>query len=129
VGVQDALRASTIPGLSVLTAGSPSTSPGDLLAQQSVTAVLAPVPDAIDWIVVDTPPVRAASDAIAVAQYADAVLFVVGPDTNWRGARSALHELFAAGVNVLGAVISCADMDRMPAEYAFDYSYHEQGSH
>lgn len=129
VPVQDALRASTIPGLTVLTAGSPRSSPGDLLAQQSVTTVLAPLPDSIDWIVVDTPPVRAASDAIAVAQHADAVLFVVGPDTNWRGARSALHELFAAGVNVLGAVISCADMDRMPSEYAFDYSYHEQGSH
>jgi capsular exopolysaccharide synthesis family protein len=128
VSIQDALHTSVVPGLTVLTAGSPGTSPGDLLVKKSIRAALAPLPHSIDWIVIDTPPLRAASDAIALAQDENAVIFVVGADTNWRGARSALHELLAGSVNVLGAVISRADMGRMPSEYAFDYSYYEQGA-
>jgi polysaccharide biosynthesis transport protein len=124
VPIETALRPSKIAGLTVLTAGYPKTSPSDLLAQTSVQTAIAPMRHQYDWIIIDTPPLRAASDATLLARDANAVVFVVGADTNWRHARSAMQELFAGHINVLGAVLSRSNMTQVPPEYAVNYSYY-----
>jgi capsular exopolysaccharide synthesis family protein len=70
--------ARTAPGLSLalITAGPVPPNPADLLRGERLQRVLQQLQSQVDIVVVDTPPALAASDALLVADAADAVLMV-----------------------------------------------------
>ena len=116
----DVVQASEIQGLSIVPAGSSPDTPGDLLELPVFENALASVRDRFDWIVIDSPPVMAASDAIALAHVAAAVVFVVGAHmASARDARAALEQLQVTGARIIGAVLSRADLESdAPYSYA-----------
>jgi capsular exopolysaccharide synthesis family protein len=116
--VRHAIHSTSVKGLDVLTAGAPPANPLDLL--QSKLAQVLPAPRAhFDWIVIDSPPVLAVSDATVLAQPGTNVLFVIEADaTTRRDAVEAMAQLRAAGAGLLGAVLNRVDLKRHRYEYA-----------
>jgi capsular exopolysaccharide synthesis family protein len=114
--INDAIRASEVPGLFLLTAGSAAATPGDLLERPAFGDVMTALRDRFDWILIDSPPVMVASDATLLAQSAAAVVFVVGSHmTRARLARAALDQLDSAQSKIVGAVLSRSRLERFDA--------------
>ena len=60
-----------------------------------------------DWVVVDTPPVLAVTDAALLAKHATGVMFVLGATmTRRRAAERAIETLAIGGPRILGAVLN-----------------------
>ncbi len=98
-------------GLDILPGGIARQNPGDLLTRATVSAVLERLQAAYDLILIDTPPVSAVADAIAVAEIADGILLVARARvTNRRRLAETLIALEPLRKKLLGFVIS-ADPD------------------
>ena len=107
VPVAAAIRPSDVKGVSVLAAGAAGGTPGDLLDSPKFAEALAAVRHDFDWIVVDSPAVSVASDALSLAHTVTAVLLVVRAQTSrTRHVRQALDHLEATGAKVAGAVLT-----------------------
>lgn len=64
-------------GWYLLPAGQVRANPADLLHTSSYPALVNAVKESFDWILIDSPPVMAVSDAVYLRQHADATLLVV----------------------------------------------------
>ncbi|MEN6457939.1 MAG: polysaccharide biosynthesis tyrosine autokinase [Thermoguttaceae bacterium] len=91
----------------VLPAGRPRTSPHRLLGNGAWRSVIQRVPDTYRYVIVDTPPVLAASEALVLARGADASLVCVMRDVSRADqVQMATERLVAAGGHVVGAVLN-----------------------
>jgi Mrp family chromosome partitioning ATPase len=69
--------------------------------------------DHFDWVIVDTPPVMAVSDAALIAHNATGVVYVVGAEMTSRfAAQSGLEQLQSARAHLVGAVLNRVDLER-----------------
>jgi capsular exopolysaccharide synthesis family protein len=90
----EAVRASSVEGLSVLSSGGMPPNPAELLGSQQFTSLLQSWREHFDWVVIDSPPVIAVADASVIAHATSGVLFVVGADmTSRHAARRAVDRL------------------------------------
>lgn len=98
----------TTPGvLHLLTAGTPLPNAADVVGSTGMARLLEDAAKGYDLVVVDSPPVFAASDAATIASHAGAdIAFVVGKGTRRRNVTRALGKLDLLGVNVLGFVMN-----------------------
>ena len=118
----DVLRKTSVPGLWVLCAGKIPPNPSELLSSEKFKAFLDSLPEHFDWVLIDSPPVMAVTDASIVANAASGVIFVVGSDmTSRRTAKQALDQLEAANVWFVGGVLNRVDLERNPYYYSQYY--------
>jgi capsular exopolysaccharide synthesis family protein len=105
--------------LKVLPSGVPPENPYELLDPGRVTALLAPFRDQFDVVVIDTPPVLRAGDALKLSSVADQTLFVVeSGKTDVRQATWAKRLLGSVSARVAGVVLNRA------AEESEEYYYY-----
>lgn len=91
----------------VLPAGRLKGSPHHVFEGSKIENLLTALRENFDTILIDTPPVLAASDALVYARAADLVLFCSLADTSRASqVRVAVERLRATGANVAGAVLS-----------------------
>jgi Mrp family chromosome partitioning ATPase len=75
-----------------------------------------------DWVVIDSPPVMAVTDAAVLAHGATGVVFVVGAETTSRRmAAAALEQLGNAHAQVIGGILNRVTVDKHPYYYAAYY--------
>ena len=105
--IEDAVQPTRIPGLSVLTAGSPHESPLELLRSSEAQNVLDELSALADLTIVDSPPTLLIADASVLATMTDATILVVacGEAAKAEIAR-ATHNLQQTGARVLGIVLT-----------------------
>lgn len=114
VGLRDAVLASSIPGLEVLTAGSPVAHASELLTRTGIHSTLRSASEAYDCIVVDSAPVQSVSDAILLAEAVDCVCMVVRyGKTPRKEAMRSLHLLQEHGTPVEGIILNGAHAHRI----------------
>ena len=101
-------------GLSVVTAGAAPENPSELLGSHRMVEFLAWARKNYDFIVVDSPPVAAVTDASVIAPLADGVLVVVRAD---RTPHRVVLE--SANARFLGAVLN--DVSRERGRYGYGY--------
>jgi succinoglycan biosynthesis transport protein ExoP len=125
-----AVRPSSVPGLWVLPAGRIPPNPAELLGSARFKDFLVKLRDHFDWVILDSPPVMAVTDAAVVAHLTNGVVFVVGSEMANRGAaRTAVNQLEAADAKLLGAVLNRVNLRRDGYYYSNYYqreydSYH-----
>jgi len=115
-----------VKDLVVLASGPSPPNPSELLGSAQMKALLAKFRMGFDYVVIDTPPVNAVTDASVLAANTDAAILVV--DTNkatYPAVQHAKQALERVGGKVLGTV-----MNKMKAaggkyyySYAYDYGY------
>jgi capsular exopolysaccharide synthesis family protein len=126
--VRDAVQKTTEPNLFVITAGLIPPNPSELLSSERMTALLANLRSGpFDWVIIDTPPVLAVTDAVIVARAVSGVVFVIGSEMTRRvHAERAIETLNAGKTRSIGAVLNRVDFDRNRYYYSRYYGYHYQ---
>ena len=120
---------SGVRGLWVLPSGARPPDATALLGSQRFKSFLADLADQFDWIIIDSPPVMAVSDAAIMAHVIPEVVFVVGAEmTSRHHARQAIEKLETVGAHVLGAVLNRVDLARN-AYYYSDYYRRQYGDY
>ncbi len=128
----ESVRKSTVSGLWVLPAGRVPPNPAELIASGRFRDFLASLRVHFDWVLIDSPPIMAVTDAALVAHNATGVLFVVGAEMTSRHAmKRALDQLGNVNANVIGAVLNRVDLQRHAYYYSSYYrreysSYYSQ---
>lgn len=123
-----------VPNLWLLPAGGVPPNPAEILSSATFRALIEGARERFDWVVVDSAPVMAVSDAALIANVVGTVLFVVGADvTKVPTALNALEQLEAAGTKFAGAVLNRVKLEKNPFYYADHYKreykeYYDVGS-
>ena len=108
-------------GLFVLPAGLIVPNPSELLGSKRMRDFLASAHDLFDLVVLDAPPVLAATDAVLLATQADATLLVARAGvTRDYDLASSVSALTSVGASLIGAVLNGFDVSKA---YGYRYKY------
>jgi polysaccharide biosynthesis transport protein len=122
-----AIHESVRDNLSILSAGTLPPNPPELLGSSQFAEIVKTMSSRFDWVVLDSPPVRAVADAAIVAHLATSVVFVVGSEmTDANSAKSALDRLVATQGKVAGAVLNRVQLRRHSYYYARYYNHTDE---
>jgi capsular exopolysaccharide synthesis family protein len=109
-------------GLYVLPSGRLPPNPAEMLGGERMRSTLTKLTESFDMIILDTPPLLAASDASILATMVDGVLLVVrAGETEAEAGVQAIQQLNAVGARIVGAVLN--DPDAKVARYGSYYHY------
>jgi capsular exopolysaccharide synthesis family protein len=118
------VKPSRIPNLSVITAGPLPPNPPALLARSELQAAFRQLKRQYRWVLVDSPPVAAVTDALLLAQRADSTILVVQQKKVDRAmVKRSLLALRKVTPYVIGAVLNAVDVRTKGY-----YGYAEYGS-
>jgi capsular exopolysaccharide synthesis family protein len=96
--------------------------PAELLGSPRFREFLGSLKDHFDWVIIDSPPVMAVTDAALVAHHATGVVFVVGAEmTSRHAAKNAVDQLRNVQARFVGAVLNRVDLDRNAYYYSQYY--------
>ena len=115
-------------GIDVIPAGIIPPNPLELISSKRFAQVLEKLSAHYDRVLIDSAPGSAVSDALVLASYADALVYVVKADsTPAAHAQSVLKRFREHNAPLLGVVLNKVDMDKNPV-YDDYYSYnYEKG--
>ena len=118
----EVVRKSGVSNLWVIPCGHVPPNPAELLGSQRFKDFIGSLKDHFDWVVIDTPPVMAVTDAALVAHDASGVVFVVGSEmTSRHAAKTAIDQLRRAHAHFIGAVLNRVDLQRNSYYYSQYY--------
>ena len=123
--VRDAIQRTAEPNLFVIASGHTPPNPSELLASDRMKTLISNVQTGpFDWVLIDTPPVLAVTDAVIIAPWVSGVVFVIGSEmTQRRLAERAVETLLTSRPHVLGAVLNRVDIIRNKYYYSRYYGY------
>jgi capsular exopolysaccharide synthesis family protein len=110
VTFEAAVRPTPVTGLFILPTGVLPDDPNELVGAEGMRTMLGELAREFAMVVVDSPPVMAASDAAVMSTICDATVVVVrAGQTHEEEARHTLRQLSMVGGNVVGAVLNDPD--------------------
>ncbi len=114
-----------IPGLHVLSAGHMPPYPSEMLASEALPQLVQQWREQFRYIVIDTPPVLAVTDAVVSARVADVVVLVVRSEKTGRQSLLRTRDLLKkVHANIAGVVVN--DLSFNSVEYRQYYGYYGQ---
>src|ERR1700728_1486126 len=113
----------TISNLSVLTTGPVPPSPADLLSSHRMQEAIVEARRRFKFVVIDSPPIMAATDAVILSAQTDGVLLVVRSGETPKEAFTRSRDLLAAVKSRLLGVILNAVNSKAP-DYYYSYRYY-----
>ncbi len=118
----DAVKRTLTPNLWLMAAGKHPPNPAELLGSRRFKDFMLSLGEHFDWVILDSPPVMAVTDASVIAHSATGVVFVVGAEmTNKGAAKAALEQLDSAKAKYVGGILNRVDVRRNPYYYARHY--------
>ncbi len=112
-GINGAILKTAAENLFLLPAGNLPPNPMELLSSGSMSFLLEYLKKRFDIIVIDTPPILPASDALMLAPQTDGVVMVVKPGMIGRDIiQKAIEQIRLTQANVLGVVLDQMDIRR-----------------
>lgn len=128
--IANAIRPTAVPGLSVLTSGTPTLSAANLLHSPNLGELFAKLKKQYDMVLVDTPPMLQMADARLVGRFGDAVVLVARAGHTTRDAILAAHQRFSEDrIRVLGTILNDWDPKRSSTGYYGYYRTSGYGSY
>ncbi len=122
--LDDALQETRFPRLSALTSGAIPPNPSELLASMTAKKVLNDLRARFDYVIVDSSPLLAVTDAAILASSSDGVLMMARyGQTKREQLQHAIKNLDDVGAVVLGAVFTMTPT-RGGASYSYNYGYY-----
>jgi capsular exopolysaccharide synthesis family protein len=113
----------TINNLSALLTGPVPPSPADLLSSHRMREAIAELRRRFKFIVIDTPPIMAATDAVILSALTDGVLLVVRSGSTPKEAFTRTRNLLAdVKCRLLGVVLNAVDASA--PDYYYSYRYY-----
>lgn len=122
--LSEALQKTRFPGLTVLTSGAVPPNPSELLGSLSARKLLSDLRAEFDYVIVDSTPLLAVTDAAILAAGADGVLIMARFGQTKRDQLThAVGNLADVGAPLLGAVFTMMPT-RGSSSYSYSYSYY-----
>ncbi|MDF2462990.1 MAG: epsB [Ramlibacter sp.] len=120
---KEAVHASGIPNLDVITTGTIPPNPAELVLSSSFTQLLDHLSMQYDIVLVDSAPVLAASDTLGIAPHAATVLLVArAGETQLGELQESSKRLLHAGKQVTGVLFNALDVSRRHyGSYGYKY--------
>jgi capsular exopolysaccharide synthesis family protein len=116
--LEEVLRSTQVPGLSLIVGGQWNSQTTRALARQQVETVLAALKPDYDFILIDSSPVLPVADPLLIGQHVDAILFSILRDVSRLPSVYAAHEkVTGLGIRILGAVVNGASEGGYEARY------------
>jgi succinoglycan biosynthesis transport protein ExoP len=113
----------TIPNLAAIPTGPLPPNPADLLSSHKVAEAIAELRKRFKFIVIDSPPVMAATDAVILSVQTDGVLLVVRSGETPKEAFTRTRDLLVSvKCNILGVVLNAVDSNA--PDYYYSYRYY-----
>jgi capsular exopolysaccharide synthesis family protein len=126
--IDEVVKATSIENLWVIPAGLLPANPSELLGSAIARSTIESLAESYDIVILDTPPVHVAADALILGSMANGVLLVLRAGYSERAAaQEALQRLHNVGAHVVGAVLN--DPDHKVPEYGsyyYYYDYHDE---
>ncbi|MBI9078052.1 MAG: CpsD/CapB family tyrosine-protein kinase [Desulfatibacillum sp.] len=112
-GIISSILKTPQPGLFLLPSGVLPPNPSELLGSARMLFLLSRFKDLFDVVILDSPPILPASDALTLAPHVDGVLFVVkAGGVNRDLVKKAVDQLAHAKANLVGVVLNQVDVHR-----------------
>lgn len=122
--LSESLQKTRFPGLTALTSGAIPPNPSELLGSQAAKNLLAELRAEFDYVIVDSTPLLAVTDAAILAAAADGVLMMARFGKTKRDELShAVASLEGVGAPMLGTVFTMLPT-RGGSAYGYGYSYY-----
>ena len=124
--VREAVQRTSESNLFVITAGRVPPNPSELLSSERMRQLIANLEAGpFDWVIIDTPPVLAVTDAVILAPHMSGLVFVIGAEMTRRAhAERAIQTIQSGKPNIIGAVLNRVDLNRNKYYYSRYYGYH-----
>lgn len=117
------IHSTGIDNIDFMPRGEHPRNPASLLANGSFDHLMTELNLHYDYIIIDSPPILAASDAMILAQYADKVLMVTRYDSSIEGQLVyAVNQMNKANIKVDGIILNDVQQGLM-SKYSYHYSY------
>ncbi|HTL02948.1 MAG TPA: polysaccharide biosynthesis tyrosine autokinase [Vicinamibacterales bacterium] len=122
---RQAIQRTSVQNLWVMTAGMTPPNPSELLSSDRMKTLISNVQHGpFDWVLIDTPPVLAVTDAVIIAPWVSGMVFIIGSEmTQRRLAERAVETLQTSRPHILGAVLNRVDIIRNKYYYSRYYGY------
>jgi len=122
---RQAIRPTPVQNLWVMSAGMTPPNPSELLSSDRMKTLISNVQSGpFDWVLIDTPPVLAVTDAVIIAPWVSGMVFIIGSEmTQRRLAERAVETLQTSRPHILGAVLNRVDIVRNKYYYSRYYGY------
>ncbi|MGA2484046.1 MAG: polysaccharide biosynthesis tyrosine autokinase [Candidatus Acidiferrales bacterium] len=119
-----------ISNLAAIPTGPLPPNPADLLSSDRVAKAIAELRTRFKFIVIDTPPIMAATDAVILSVQADGVLLVVRSGETPKQAFTRTHDLLkSVNCRLLGVVLNAVDSSAPDYYYSYRYYPYSYGGY
>jgi capsular exopolysaccharide synthesis family protein len=125
---REAVRATEIEGLDLLSSGEIPPNPSELLGSERMRAVLAQLEDLYDYVIIDSTPITQTSESTLLSTLVDGVIVVARSDSPKQQVRAALAKLRYARAKILGLVLNKTGDSRTHYQYHYYYGDSQQRS-
>lgn len=124
VPIEDVIQPTEVPNLSVILSGPIPPNPSELLASDKMKHLIEEVRSKYAFVIFDSPPVLAVTDAIVLAASADGVVLTIhGGVTARELVQRSAERLRHSNIPVLGALLNNLDLQQYG--YAYRKSYYD----
>jgi capsular exopolysaccharide synthesis family protein len=114
------IQTTDLPNLSFVGAGRAPLNPTELLTSWRMWQLVRGARERFDYVIIDSPPVLAVSDALLLANIADGVVLVVQSRRSREDqAHAAIMRLHRIGAVILGTVLNRGEVDHEYYHYAY----------
>lgn len=119
----DVINKTNIKNLDIILSGKIPPNPSELLSSNLFKLLIKSLKEKYDYIIIDTPPVTVATDAVVVGRIVDGVVLVVRNDFVKRNSvQRAKMELERNGARIIGVVLNRVNKDQVDyKDYAYNY--------
>jgi capsular exopolysaccharide synthesis family protein len=122
----DVVKHTGIDKLDVITSGDIPPNPAELVASESMKNFLADARTNYQYVVVDSPPVIAVTDAAVLATRVDGTILVVSSAyTNKRDLQRAVSLIRGVRSGVMGAILNNLDIKKIYGSYYYYFHYYQ----
>jgi capsular exopolysaccharide synthesis family protein len=105
--IKKVIQPTSVEGLHVLTSGLIPPNPSELLGSVKMKRALATMAEHYDYVIIDSPPVLAVTDASILSQRSDGVLLVADAGNTRRGPlKQAVEQLMVGNAHLIGVVLN-----------------------
>ena len=114
------VRGTSVPNLSIITAGPLPPNPPALLARRDMPAMLQSLRERFEWVLIDSPPLASVTDALLLARHSDqTVLVIQHAKVDKKLVKRSVVALRKATPYLLGAVLNVIDVRSRSYQYYY----------
>lgn len=125
--MKETIQPTSVDGLHVLTCGVIPPNPSELLGSAKMEATLESLADQYDYVILDSPPVLAVTDAVVLSRCADGVLLIADASkTRGTQLKQASDQLQSSNAHVIGVILNqlSPKSDGYYSYYYYRHSYY-----